>query len=87
MLTEVLTISALIGGSTVLVLFAKNKYQPEIEKVWENRKNNGEGYQIYSTQQNKKEEYEERRSVQVTTHRDPRPVSKPLGISLDSPSF
>jgi hypothetical protein len=58
MLTEVLTISALIGGSTALVLFAKNKYQPEIEKVWENRKNNGKGYQIYSTQQNKKEEYE-----------------------------
>jgi hypothetical protein len=54
MLIEGLTISVLIGGSTILVLFAKNKYQPEIEKVWENRKENGKGYQIYSAQQNKK---------------------------------
>jgi hypothetical protein len=54
MLIEGLTISTLIGGSTILVLFAKNKYQPEIEKVWENRKENGKGYQIYSAQQNKK---------------------------------
>jgi capsular polysaccharide biosynthesis protein len=34
---EILTIVAIIGGSICLVLFAKNKYQPEIERIWENR--------------------------------------------------
>jgi Na+/glutamate symporter len=36
-LAEGLTIAAIIGGGGIIaVLLIKNKYQPEIEKTWEN---------------------------------------------------
>jgi hypothetical protein len=34
---EVLTIGALIGGSSLAVWIVKSRYQPEIERVWESR--------------------------------------------------
>ena len=43
---EVLTIAAMIGGSISLVLLAKYKYQPEIERVWQNRNKEGKNNQI-----------------------------------------
>jgi hypothetical protein len=33
---EVLTIAAIIGAAVIAVLLIKNKYQPEIERTWEN---------------------------------------------------
>jgi hypothetical protein len=36
LLVEGLTITAIIGGCVIVVLLIKNKYQPEIERTWEN---------------------------------------------------
>jgi capsular polysaccharide biosynthesis protein len=38
LLVEVLTIAAIIGAAVIAVLLIKNKYQPEIERTWENSK-------------------------------------------------
>ncbi len=39
MIFEILTVGILIGGMATAVFLIKNKFQPEIEKNWENRKN------------------------------------------------
>jgi Na+/glutamate symporter len=36
LLVEGLTIAAIIGAAVIAVLLIKNKYQPEIERTWEN---------------------------------------------------
>jgi hypothetical protein len=36
LLVEGLTIAAIIGAAIIAVLLIKNKYQPEIERTWEN---------------------------------------------------
>jgi hypothetical protein len=46
MLIEGLTIAGMIGASSIAVLLTKNKYQPEIERVWENSGQQGEEQKI-----------------------------------------
>jgi hypothetical protein len=36
MLIEGLTIAGIIGAISIAVLLVKNKYHPEIERMWEN---------------------------------------------------
>ena len=38
MIAEILTVGIMIGGMATAVFLIKNKFQPEIEKDWENRK-------------------------------------------------
>jgi hypothetical protein len=46
MLIEGLTIAGIIGASSIAVLVVKNKYQPEIEWTWENRRQQEEKQKI-----------------------------------------
>jgi hypothetical protein len=46
MLIEGLTIAGIIGASSIAVLLAKNRYQPEIEGVWEKSRQQGEEQKI-----------------------------------------
>ena len=46
MLIEGLTIAGIIGASSIAVLLAKNKYQPEIEWTWENSRQQEEKQKI-----------------------------------------
>jgi hypothetical protein len=46
MLIEGLTIAGIIGASSIAVLVVKNKYQPEIEWTWENRRQHEEKQKI-----------------------------------------
>jgi len=36
-IVEILTLATIIGASAIATWLAKNKYQPGIETVWENR--------------------------------------------------
>jgi hypothetical protein len=46
MLIEGLLIAGIIGANSIAVLLAKNRYQPEIERVWENSRQEGEEQKI-----------------------------------------
>jgi hypothetical protein len=46
MLIEGLTIAGIIGASSIAVLLAKNRYQLEIERVWEKSRQQGEEQNI-----------------------------------------